>query len=156
MAIESKMSRGPIGRPSLSAEPKKSRGWGWIVFLLVLVAVAGVGWYYLYGRGDTADPSVAVIASGDYQAVFLDNGQVYFGKLEEPRGEFYLLTDVFYLQSGVAVDQTSSLSLTKLGSEAHGPEDWMRINKEHVLFIEDMKNDSKVIQAIQSYKSPKN
>ncbi|MEK7619723.1 MAG: hypothetical protein AAB413_00585 [Patescibacteria group bacterium] len=154
MAIESKMARGPIGRPGLSSEPKKKKPWGWLFFVALLVVVAFVGWYYLYGRARTAAEEPA-IASGDYQAVFLDNGQVYFGKLQRSREDFYLLTDVFYLQSGVAVDQATSLALTKLGSEAHGPEDQMQINKEHVLFIEDMKDDSKVVQAIQQYISTK-
>jgi len=154
MAIESKMNRGPIGRPTPSGVSKKGKPWLWIVFFLVLVAVVGVGWYYLNVRSATSTEEVA-INSGDYQAVFLDNGQVYFGKLEQSRGEFYLLTDVFYLQSGVSVEQTTNLALTKLGSEAHGPEDQMQINKDHILFIEDMKDDSKVIQAIQQYKTSK-
>ena len=154
MAIESKMNRGPIGRPGFGLEPKKGKTWLWIVFFLVLVAIVGVGWYYLNARSATSTEEVA-INSGDYQAVFLDNGQVYFGKLEQSRGEFYFLTDVFYLQSGVSVEQATNLALTKLGSEAHGPEDQMQINKDHILFIEDMKDDSKVIQAIQQYKTSK-
>lgn len=155
MAIESKMNRGPIGRPGLSGETKKRMPWGWVVFCVLLIALAVVGWYYFYGGGAPDSAREAVISPGDYQAVFLDNGQVYFGKLERTRGEFYLLTDVFYLQSGTVVEQTSSLALTKLGSEAHGPEDQMQINKEHILFIEDMKDDSKVVQAIQQYLTSK-
>jgi hypothetical protein len=153
MAIESKMNRGPIGRPSSSPEEKRGKSWVWaLVFFLLLLS--GAGWYYYSIQSPPAEE--AVISTGEYQAVFLDNGQVYFGKLERPRGDFYLLTDVFYLQSGVAVDQTTNLALTKLGSEAHGPEDRMQINKEHVLFFEDMKEDSKVVQAIQQYKTSKN
>lgn len=96
------------------------------------------------------------ITSGEYQAVFLDNGQVYFGKIENSDAGFYSLVDVFYLQTGAAgIDQASNLSLTKLGAEAHGPEDRMDINASHILFIEDMKSDSKVVQAIQQYKSSK-
>lgn len=155
MAIESKMNRGPIGRPGLSSEANKRKPWAWLVFVVLLVVLALGGWYYLYG-GSGGETDEVAISSGDYQAVFLDNGQVYFGKLERSRGEFYVLTDVFYLQSGVAVDQATNLALTKLGSEAHGPEDQMQINKEHILFIEDMKDDSKVIQAIQQYKTTKN
>ncbi|MCR4314082.1 MAG: hypothetical protein NUV84_02450 [Candidatus Uhrbacteria bacterium] len=153
MAIESKMNRGPIGQARPSAGGRKSKGWIWVVAVLFVVLVAG-SWYYFSVKADGTTGETA-ISSGEYQAVFLDNGQVYFGKLERSRGEFYLLTDVFYLQSGVAVDQATNLALTKLGSEAHGPEDQMQINKEHVLFIEDMKDDSKVVQAIQQYKSTK-
>lgn len=149
MAIESKMARGPIGSRPMS-EPKKKTGWIWVLVFLVVLAGAGI-WYYYSGSTKTvAEP----IASGDYQAVFLDNGQVYFGKLDRANEEFYLLTDVFYLQTGgTIIDQVSNLALTKLGNEAHGPEDRMQINVEHILFIEDMKDDSKVVQAIQSYKT---
>ena len=157
MAIESKMNRGPIGARPGSSETKKFSSGKWMVgFFLLLIVIGGI-WYF----SQRSSPSVSVgssneqvvIDSGEYQAVFLDNGQVYFGKLEKTRDMFYTLTDVFYLQSNVAVEQASNLSLTKLGSEAHGPEDQMQINQEHILFIEDMKNDSKVVQAIQDYKS---
>lgn len=149
MAIESKM-RGPIGRPMGSTGEKKKGGWIWFSLCVVIVLIIA-GWYYFLRTQDDEQAQIV----GTYQAVFLDNGQVYFGKLEKKRGEFYMLTDVFYLQSGVAVDQATNLALTKLGSEAHGPEDQMQISKEHVLFIEDMKDDSKVVQAIQQYKSSK-
>lgn len=166
MAIESKMTREPLvnrspyGQPQESP-PKKTRS-PWIVTIIVLLLIGGGVWFYfsnteqkdvlseLEGAGGTQS-----IRSGEYQAVFLDNGQVYFGKLKE-KGEDYILTDVFYLQSGAAgVDQAANLSLTKLGNEAHGPEDRMQINKDHVLFVEDMKNDSKVVKAIQDYQSKK-
>lgn len=158
MAIESKMNRSPIGvRPISSSETKKFNSGKWMIgFFLVLIAIGGI-WYFSQ-RGSPSAPSGSsdeqgAILSGEYQAVFLDNGQVYFGKLEKTRDAFYILTDVFYLQSNIAVEQASNLSLTKLGSEAHGPEDRMQINAEHILFIEDMKNDSKVVQAIEDYKS---
>lgn len=156
MAIESKMiNRGPIG--SRPPETKK-RGspWLWVVLVLIVILVGGV-WYVMQNKSDAGDTdSQLTIATGEFQAVFLDNGQVYFGKLERSRSDFYLLTDVFYLQSGAAgIDQTSNLSLTKLGSEAHGPEDKMELNVEHILFIEDMKQDSKVVNAIREYKSKK-
>lgn len=160
MAIESKMNRGPIGRSASTEDKKKPGSWMWIGTLL-FVAVVGGAWYYFSDSqpSDVVDSMESAgdisISSGEYQAVFLSNGQVYFGKLEPTRGDFAVLTDVFYLQSGVAVDQNTNLSLTKLGSEAHGPEDRMEINKEHILFIEDMKNDSKVVQAIEAYKSKK-
>ncbi len=152
MAIDSKMNRGPIGRASSGGSGKKNSGWIWIG-VLILLAVLGGAWYY-YSGGEVSAPEP--IASGQYQAIFVDNGQVYFGELDMSGDGFYVLTDVFYLQSGgIAIDQTSNLALVKLGNEAHGPTDKMMINPEHILFIEDMKDDSKVVQAITQYKSSK-
>jgi hypothetical protein len=153
MAIESKMPRGSIGRPGFPAEQKGHAARNWSLFFVLVIIVAGLVWLYSYQS--SVPTTENLIASGEYQAVFLDNGQVYFGKLHKSRGDFFLLTDVFYLQSGVAVEQTSNLALTKLGSEAHGPQDSMQINREHILFIENMKNDSKVVQAIQQYLNSK-
>ncbi len=156
MAIESKLNRGPIGRPIGQPEEQKKgvNAWIWVIIILILI-IAAVIWY-AKGQGQGTPPENAQIATGDYQAVFLDNGQVYFGKLKISKSEFFSLTDVFYLQTGaIGLDQTSNLSLTKLGNEAHGPEDKMEINKEHILFVEDMKSDSKVVKAIQDYKSKK-
>jgi hypothetical protein len=159
MAIESKMNRGPIGRPGSNSSRKYGGAWTWIA-MLVVIAFLGGAWYY-FSESASSDPVTnevtqeeEAIRSGEYQAVFLDNGQVYFGKLERTR-EFYSLTDVFYLQSGTVVEQSTNISLTKLGSEAHGPEDGMLINPEHILFIEDLSDSSKVVQAIQQYKSKK-
>jgi len=149
MAIESKM-KGPIGKPMGSQEAKKGGVWGWIIGVLLVVVLLGAGYAWWTGEG----PEQAPIGSGEYQAVFLDNGQVYFGQLDRSSDRFYRLSDVFYLQSGTAtIEQTSNLALTKLGNEAHGPQDEMQINVDHILFIEDMKSDSKVIEAIYSYKS---
>jgi hypothetical protein len=40
-----------------------------------------------------------------------------------------------------------------LGSELHGPEDKMSVSSEQVLFWENLKNDSKVVQAIHKYQN---
>jgi hypothetical protein len=152
MAIESKMHRGPIGSKQ---QPQKSSSWVVIVGVILLGLLAGA-WFYF--NGETPEPTDTleveeVAESGEYQAVFLDNGQVYFGALDDSDKRFYTLTDVFYLQSGVVIDQSSNIALAKLGNEAHGPEDEMRINVDHILFIEDMRSDSSVVQAIREYKA---
>jgi len=84
----------------------------------------------------------------EYQAVFLDNGQVYFGKISEIDKKFLLLNNVFYVQSQVNQEtkQVNSI-LIKRGNEWHGP-NLMRINTEHVVFIEPVATGSKVQQLI--------
>ena len=95
-----------------------------------------------------------------YQAVFLSNGQVYFGRVVDINKETLILEDIYYLRASKAlqtgVDETriesDNFSLIKLGSEIHGPEDNMKINLDHVMFVEDLSWESKVVEAIREYK----
>jgi len=40
----------------------------------------------------------------------------------------------------------------KLGGEVHGPQDRMQINRQHILFVENLQDESKVVQAINKSK----
>ena len=101
------------------------------------------------------------INNSKYQAVFLTNGQVYFGKLKKINGEYFELKDVFYLQTKTEdakdVQKASSsydgadIELIKLGSEIHGPDDVMIIDKSQVLFFENLKSDGTVSSSINKY-----
>lgn len=104
------------------------------------------------------------INTNEYQAVFLTNGTVYFGKLHMMSNGYMKLTNVFYIQSdstsssssaSSANPQSSSSSsdmkLVKLGNEVHGPEDAMMINRDQVTFFENLKSTGKVTQTITSY-----
>jgi hypothetical protein len=104
------------------------------------------------------------IEGDKYQAVFLTNGQVYFGKLSQVDGNYFKLNDIFYLQaqddtnkSDVqdASTNTSDVQLIKLGNEIHGPDDQMTISKDQVLFFENLKKDGKVARSIEEYKTKK-
>lgn len=72
--------------------------------------------------------SVACTKSGDkptfvsqYQAVFLDNGQVFFGKIENAGADYPLLRDVFYVQNQQDPETRHVKSiLIKRGAEWHG------------------------------------
>ncbi|MBU2566549.1 hypothetical protein KKG46_03240 [Patescibacteria group bacterium] len=93
-----------------------------------------------------------------YQAVFLTNGQVYFGNITKNTSDEIILENIFYLKMDDSAATTSlnkdqsDLQLIKLGKELHGPKDMMYINPDHVVFIEDLTDSSKVVNAIQSYK----
>lgn len=124
--------------------------------LVGCVLVLGIG-YWVSGILEQTQENELVTDASKYQAVFLDNGQVYFGHLTSGE-EFFRLTDVFYLQyrqnpqtGDPAAD--ADVSIIKLGNEVHGPQDWMDINEEHVLFIEELKAESRVASAIADYNS---
>lgn len=81
-----------------------------------------------------------------YQAVFLTNDQIYFGHLKNINDDYLILSDVYYVR--VTEEQNA---LIKLGSiEPHGPEGTMTINKDQVLFWENLRPDSQVIRTIES------
>lgn len=96
--------------------------------------------------------------SGKYQAVFLTNNQVYFGKLYNTNSAYPTLRDIYYLQVTQVLQPkdpkapAQQINLVKLGGELHGPEDAMRINRGQILFVEDLKADSQVVSAIANYK----
>lgn len=124
------------------------------VLYVVLIAVLGYAVYATNGFGLMKKTS----SSGKWQAVFLSNGQVYFGNASNEGSQFLTLKDIYYLQVQKPIQpksedqQQNKVTLVKLGAEIHGPKDEMRINRDQILFIEDLKDDGKVMQSIQKYK----
>ncbi|OGN13616.1 MAG: hypothetical protein A3J47_04235 [Candidatus Yanofskybacteria bacterium RIFCSPHIGHO2_02_FULL_43_22] len=87
------------------------------------------------------------IDSDTYQAVFLTNDQIYFGRLKNISSDYLILFDVYY----VKINESGAGQLVKLGvGEPHGPKDEMIINQDQVLFWENMRFDSQVVKTIQS------
>ena len=111
---------------------------------LLLFLVAGCS----HSKHDSSTaPQPAVI----YHAVLLDNGQVFFGKLENFGSSFPTLTDVYYIHAETSPDSKESRNvLVKRGKEWHAP-DRMQINVNHVVLIEPVAPDSKVSQLIKEY-----
>lgn len=100
----------------------------------------------------------------EYQAVFLTNGQVYFGKVTSLNHDYMVLNDIYYLQSSSnstsnpqPSTKNNDLTLVKLGlNELHAPEDRMVISQSQVSFWENMKDSSKVVSAIKQYQANPN
>jgi len=92
---------------------------------------------------------------GDYQAVFLDNGQVFFGKLSDIGSDYPLLKEIFYVQTQTNPETKEVRSiLIKRGNEWHGPTS-MRLNSRHVVIIEPVSSESKVAKLIAEAKTKK-
>ncbi|MFA6255023.1 MAG: hypothetical protein WC675_03240 [Patescibacteria group bacterium] len=149
---------------------RNSDGGSWVkglVTLIVILVIIGGGLYLIAGYAGVVSldflplPGEAISTEG-WQAVFLTNGQVYFGKIAEQNKDYLVLKEIYYLQvvtssntiaqpSDVQTQPEQRLTLIKLGSEIHGPKDSMMINREHVVIIEGLKDDSRVVQAINDY-----
>jgi hypothetical protein len=136
-----------------------------LVISLIIVSVAVtafVGFAIVRGvDGDT------LVKSDQYQALFLTDGQIYFGKLDNSNDSYARLTDIYYLQVEQAVQPVqgddakaadaadaaagTKISLAKLGNELHGPEDEMFVNRDRILFWENLKADGQVVTAITQF-----
>jgi len=134
----------------------------WIIALVAVIAVIFAIIYLVKPFGTSLVPDMAVsegtVDASGYQAVFLTNGQVYFGKVTSSlTGQFVDVEDVYYLQVAQAAETDPAAqqgtSLVKLGSEMHGPEDDMQVNRDQILFVEQLRADSKIVEAIQSYQA---
>ena len=152
--------------------PAQNSKMPWFILAAVVILIVVLGIVFrgkLFGAkegGSMKKEEVMAKASG-YQAIFLSNGQVYFGKLSDSNSTFATMTDVFYLQvvqpplqgqqeaaqQQQQQQQQPQISLVKLGNELHGPLDEMKINRDHILFYENLKEEGQVIKAIKDYKA---
>lgn len=118
---------------------------------LLLVAVA------LYAGISKPGSESKEINSKEYQAVFLSNGQVYFGKITELNSKYLVLQSVFYIENNSSntsntSQQNSNYTLRKLGTtELHAPQDKMVVNRDTITFWENLKDSSQVVTKISEY-----
>lgn len=129
---------------------------GVLFILAVAIAAAGAGyaitnksWKVTQGAG-----------SEKYQAVFLQNGQVFFGKMRQNSGSDIVLDNVYYIQvvneevpateDGGEPTVVQRPQLVKKGDEAYGPEDSIRINRSQVTVVEELRDDSDIMGQIRA------
>lgn len=144
---------------------KKSRGMKLRVVTVALLfgaTVILVGVLGLIANSGTK-PESKFVDGSKLQAVFLNGGQVYFGNIKDLNEKYVQMNNIYYLrvnqtvqpnQASAAGQQPAQndISLVKLGCELHGPTDEMQINREQVIFWENLKDDGQVAKAVADYK----
>ena len=95
------------------------------------------------------------VDSSKLQAVFLNTGQVYFGNLKTVNNRYFVLTNIYYLQTANSGNGSSNantnVSLVKLGCELHEPFDKMVINRDQVTFWENLQDGGQVAKAVSTF-----
>lgn len=151
--------RPPAQRPSKLKDGSKLSRIAYVGFfaaIAVLIIAVAVSVAY---PNNTRAKEAAYVNKDRFQAVFLNGGQVYFGKITDLNSQYLNVGNIYYLRVNQQVqpDQQNSeaaandISLVKLGCELHGPEDSMVINREQVIFWENLKTDGQVAKAIEEY-----
>ena len=86
-----------------------------------------------------------------YQAVFLANGQAYFGRYQDRLGPYAKIDGPYYIQQGTATEGSPAPEprLVRRGSELHRPETRVLIQKSAILFVEDLQPGSPIARFIE-------
>lgn len=154
----------PVGAPqqhpvTRAKRMRGSRGMRIISsILLVSVALLIAALAVYVATGQTSSPG-KFVKDDKFQAVFLNGGQVYFGKIRDMNEKYLTMDNIYYLrvndQAQADTNQTTTaqqdISLAKLGCELHGPEDAMVISQSQVTFWENLKDDGQVAKAITDF-----
>jgi hypothetical protein len=89
-----------------------------------------------------------------WQAIFLSNNDVYFGKIKNINRDDVTLIKVYYLKSDNEDITPENVNfkrsrVRKLGGEIHAPEDAMIINRSQILFIENLKDSAPIVKDME-------
>jgi hypothetical protein len=135
------------------AIPRNVIRWlGYALVALVAAAIVVLIVIAISNRLSSSDSLASAINSKDYQAVFLTNNEVYFGKLSSPGGGFYDLTHVYRLTAQPANRKGQPLqrTLVKVVTDIQSPEDLLVINKSAILYMENLSPNGKATQLMNA------
>lgn len=157
-AAPAAVNSGQVGKKDNSGRPKNAL-WLSILSMIVLVGVVLLVIATAVALlGNKPANEQKYIDSNAYQAVFLNNGQVYFGKMQSINSRFVNMTGVYYLTQSTAstanttTAASSDYTLVKLGcQQIHYPKDQMIVTRDQVTFWENLSKDGKVAKSIGEF-----
>ena len=122
---------------------------GIIVSLSVAVIVLALALVWTTRAKTSADPTFGT----PYQAVLLDNGQVYYGRITGIGSAYPEMTDAYYIvrTTDPQTKETKNV-LVKRGNELHAPSKTF-FDSRHIVMIEPVGMNSQVEQLIQQSES---
>ena len=144
---------------ALPAEKKCSKscyhffeGLMYLVLVLIII-LAGIKLWLITKQFNN------IINDDTYQIVTLDNGESYFGRIENVGFKYFKLSDVYYVKYSEAEtnstegeEQTTpnyELKLIPLGqNEFYKPETTMMLNRDNIVHWENLQKDSQVMEYI--------
>ncbi len=103
-----------------------------VVIVLVIVLIGVVTWQ-------------AFLSSPSYYAVYMRTGDLYFGQLS--RFPSFGLSHVYMLQVNTQNSQ-NPVSVQKFANVFWGPEDFIKLNRDEVVWYTKLKSDSQLVKLI--------
>lgn len=123
-----------------------------IIIILMIIFIGNIiYWLFLNGE-EVNQPSDNL----NWYAVKLINKEVYYGQVYDVSADPVIIKNVYYNyeqinNEGGDVNETDNIRLVKRGKETHGPSGIMDIIRSQIIYMEELKDDSKVLKAILEY-----
>ncbi|OGF27841.1 hypothetical protein A2331_07095 [Candidatus Falkowbacteria bacterium RIFOXYB2_FULL_34_18] len=128
------------------------------ISLILFILLIGLFAYFLFLTDKNKRNTAEEIIVPAWYAVKLVTGEIYYGEIGDTGADPVVVEKVYYdydQLNGKDVSggegETGNLRLVKRGKETHGPEGTMNIVRSQVLFMEPLKEESKVLKAILNY-----
>ena len=127
---------------------------GGVILLLFLSSI----WFFVQSRRQVvkAPKTQTQEAGGGWFAVKLIDGETVYGKIDNMQVDPVVINPVYYnydqvkdgAQKGQKINEAGDLRLVKRGQETHGPDGALEVFKTQFVFMERLKKESRVLQAI--------
>lgn len=152
--------RGTFSRPQKNLFPEN-----YLAIGLAITIVFGlvVGSFYYWNKSESELSEVVQIkkinTQNPWYAVKLIDGEVIYGKIIDINTDPLVVESVYYNYDQKksendktpkrTINETGDLRLVKRGNETHGPDGKLQIFRAQVVFMENLRADSKVLRVIE-------
>lgn len=143
-----------IDRPEI--RPNYENLYKRVVAVLAVIIVSLVSYWFFWGQ-NTGEVAPETASGPEWYLVKLVTGEAYYGQIDNISADPVVIKNVYYNYDQLNPDNNqeesegSNLRLVKRGKETHGPEGTMNIVRAQVVYMEPLKEESKVLKAILDY-----
>ena len=122
--------------------------------IVILLAVGLIGFvvYFLFFNQNKVASNMDNI---NWYSVKLVDGEIFYGQIEDITSDPIVIKNAYYnydqQKNNNEVNKSNSLRLVKRGQETHGPNGTLNVVRMQILYMEPLKDDSKVLNAILNY-----
>ncbi len=125
-----------------------------IVLFFLVIFIFGV--YKVFFKS-TNSPSAQEQQTEKWYMVKLNDGEIFYGQISDTAADPVIIRNVYYDYDQLKGEDSKkektggNLRLVKRGKETYGPDGTIHIVRGQILYMEPLREDSKVLRAILEY-----
>ncbi|RMD59685.1 hypothetical protein D6821_00675 [Candidatus Parcubacteria bacterium] len=139
------------------ARPQSSANYNWFKTILLII-ILGAGLWGFYHFKPSTSPAANPSIQPRWYMVKLVNGEIFYGLIEDTKADPVVIKNVYYNYDQTrdkkeGEEQKTGLRLVKRGGEKYDPDGTLNIVRTQILYMEPLREDSRVLKAIRDYES---